>query len=165
MSNFELRPRFRRKTHLSQTEITDRIQKHLDEENSSVVGYISEHHVILKIPAKDRHYWSPELHLEIEAEGNVSIIKGLFGPRPSVWFMFVFFYTLLGFISMVIMIVGFSRLNLGLSSQILWALPIILVLIGLVYSTAKTGQKLGHDEMYILYYFTEDCLEKNWERI
>ena len=166
MSNFEIRPRFKRSTSLSQNEITDLLQKALNEnDSSSVIGYMSDHHVFLKIPEKDRHYWSPELHLEIEEQKNSTLIRALFGPSPSVWFLFVFFYCVLGFASLVIMIMGFSQLNLGLSARILWFLPILIILFLLAFSTAKAGQKLGHDEMHLLYDFVEDALNKNWTRV
>jgi hypothetical protein len=166
MANFEIRPRFKRIVNLSESEITNLLEKALEENDaSSVIGYISDHHVFLKIPEKDRHYWSPELHLEIDAQKESSLIRGLFGPRPSVWFMYIFFYTLLGFISMVILIMGFSQLNLGLPARILWVMPILLLLFILAFSTAKAGQKLGHDEMHTLYDFVEDALEKKWERV
>ena len=165
MANFEIRPRFKRTTNLSQNEIVSRIQNALNLDDSLIVGYIVDHHIFLKIPQKNRHYWSPELHLEIEEKEPTNIILGLFGPNPSVWFMYIFFYTLLGFISLVIMIMGFSQLNLGLSAQILWALPVLLILFILAFSTAKAGQKLGHDEMHLLYDFVEDALDKEWERV
>ncbi|MCR9285751.1 MAG: dolichyl-diphosphooligosaccharide--protein glycosyltransferase subunit STT3 [Bacteroidetes bacterium] len=166
MANFEIRPRFKRSTNLTEPEITELLQKALDEnKSSSVIGYISDHHIFLKIPEKNRHYWSPELHLEVEEKKEKTLIRALFGPRPSVWFMYIFFYCLLGFISMVILIMGFSQLNLGLSARILWVMPIIIILFLLAFSTAKAGQKLGHDEMHLLYDFVEDALEKRWERI
>ena len=55
MANFEIRPRFKRSTNLTEPEITELLQKALDEnKSSSVIGYISDHHIFLKIPEKDR---------------------------------------------------------------------------------------------------------------
>ncbi len=165
MANFKIRPRFSRKTRLPISEITTRIKSALEDENASIIGYVMDHHIFLKIPVKDRHYWSPELHLEIEELESSSLIKGILGPRPSVWFMYVFFYSFLGFISVIVMIVGFSQLNLGLPGRILWVLPILLVLFLFAFFTAKAGQKLGHDEMHALYDFAEEAIDVEWERV
>jgi len=165
MANFEIRPRFKRQTPLSQKTVTEKIEKALKAPDAPVVGYAADHHFFLKIPAEARHYWSPELHLELEENESGTLIRALFGPSPSVWFMYLFFYALLGFAAMVVMIMGFSQLNLGLPAGILWILPVLLGLFLFAFFTAKAGQKLGHDEMHLLYNFLEDALEKNWERI
>ena len=158
-ANFEIRPRFKKTISLSEEEIVERFQKALKQPNAPVTGTVVDHHIFLKIPAHQQHYWSPQLDLEIEETEEGSLIRGLFGPKPSVWFMFVFFYILLGFISMVVAIMGFSQLNLGLSAKILWLLPISLVLFLFIFFTAKTGQKLGKDEMFLLYDFYENTLK------
>jgi len=148
-----IRPRFRIKSSLSKEEIVGRIHKKLEQQKGKVVGIQIDTHIILKIPIAQQHYWSPQLDVEIETIDNQSIIKGLFGPRPSVWFMYVFFYSVLGFIGVMVMIMGFSQLNLGLSARILWLLPLLTILFLIAFSTAKAGQKLGANEMLFLYQF------------
>jgi hypothetical protein len=52
-------------------------------------------HVFNKIPKQKQHFWSPQLHLEINEdydEKKTSMIYGLFGPNPTVWTMFMFFH-------------------------------------------------------------------------
>ncbi|MCB0470576.1 MAG: GTP-binding protein, partial [Flavobacteriaceae bacterium] len=49
-----------------------------------------DNHVFIRLPKQDQHFWSPQLHLEIlDNQGNGSILKGLFGPNPTVWTMFM----------------------------------------------------------------------------
>lgn len=160
MEKIEIRPRFHYSSALPQDQILQLLQSALAEEQAPVKGRVVDQHVYLKIPAQDQHFWSPQLSLEVEAEGDGSIVNGLFGPRESVWLMYIFFYALLGFLIMIVMIMGFSQLNLGLSARILWALPVLLLLLGLAYGTAKTGQKLGHEEMNLLYDFFRRSIEK-----
>lgn len=154
MSDIAIRPRFQLSSNFSQTELLEKIRNALNQPDAPIKGTIVDHHVILRIPVKDQHYWSPQLDLEIEEQAdNVTRIKGLFGPSPSVWFMYVFFYSVLGFVSVVVMIMGFSQLNLGLSARILWILPITTILFIFAFLTAQAGQKLGHAEMKRLYDF------------
>lgn len=159
MSGIEIRPRFKRHTKLSEAEILELFKKGL-EDNSGVRGYFVDHHIYLSIPKKDQHFWSPRLAVEVvsDVEGVETEIRALFGPSPSVWLMYVFFYSLLGFLSMIVLIIGGSRWNLGLSAGILWFFPVLLILIAAAVLTAKTGQKLGHDQMWRLYNFFNDTL-------
>lgn len=162
MGKIEIRPRFQRKVSCAQQDILERFKLALAKKEAPIKGTFADHYIYLKIPPADQHYWSPQLTLNVEEEidGSCSV-NGLFGPRSSVWMMYVFFYTILSFAALFISITGFSQMNLGLSAQILWILPILLILFGFAYGTAKTGQKLGHDEMHLLYDFFEDTLKDN----
>jgi len=153
VSELAIRPRFRQLSKLPPQAIIQKLQQALEQPDAKVKGTIINQHIILRIPLAEQHYWSPQLDLEIEESTNGSLIKGLFGPNPSVWFMYIFFYSVLGFVSMMVMIMGFSQLNLGLSARILWVLPITGLLFLLAFSTAKAGQKLGEEEMQRLHGF------------
>jgi len=162
MEKIEIRPRFVRKVDCEQAAIIQRFKLALAQKDAPIKGTFADHYIYLKIPPTDQHYWSPQLTLNIEEEidGGCSV-NGLFGPRSSVWMMYIFFYTVLSFAALFIAIMGFSQMNLGLSARILWMLPILIILFGFAYGTAKTGQKLGHDEMHLLYDFFENTLKNN----
>lgn len=158
MTTIEIRPRFQKSVNLVQKDILNRFQEALDSEVIPVRGYIVDHHIVLKVLEEDRHFWSPQLDLEIEEQEEGCLIKGLFGPHPSVWFLFVFFYAFLGFVSLVVMVMGFSQLNLGMSARILWFLPLAGIIFLLVFSSAKTGQRLGRAQMHQLYEFFQKTI-------
>ncbi|WP_143473687.1 hypothetical protein [Flavilitoribacter nigricans] len=153
MEKIEIRPRFQYSSPLPPEKVLQALEEALSRENAPINGLVIDHHVYLRIPHEDQHFWSPQLALEVEAAEEGSQINGLFGPRESVWLMYIFFYALMAFLSVIVMIMGFSQLNLGLSARILWALPVLLALFVLAYLTARAGQKLGHDEMHLLYDF------------
>jgi len=155
----EVRPRFQLEVPLSQEETLQRIRNALDKKMLSIRGLVVDHHVTLKIPPEDQHFWSPQLDLEVEEREEGSLIRGLFGPKPSVWLMFVFFYSLLGFIAVIVSVIGFSQMNLGLSAGILWLLPVMAFLVIMVYLSARAGQKLGEGEMLLLNDFLRQALE------
>lgn len=161
MEKIEVRPRFHHNTALPPEKVIALLKAALASEEAPVKGLVVDQHIYLKIPQEQQHFWSPQLNLEIENEenGTGSRINGLFGPRESVWLMFIFFYALLGFAIMIVSIMGFSQWNLGLSARILWALPILLLLLVFAYFTAKAGQKLGRDEMDTLYHFFRDSID------
>lgn len=148
-----IRPRFKLPNATPSELLIQQITQALMEQDAPIKGTVAGHHITLRIPVDKQHYWSPQLDLEIEEQAEGSLIRGLFGPSPSVWFMYVFFYSILGFASLIVTIMGFSQLNLGLSARILWILPVTLVLFIFAYSTARAGQKLGEEEMRELYNF------------
>lgn len=156
-----IRPKFSIPSKLSFNEIVEKVKLALDDTNAPVKGTVLESHIILKIPLAKQHYWSPQLDLNIEETRNGSLIKGRFGPRPSVWLMFIFFYSILAFISLMIMIMGFAQMNLGMSAHILWGLHITGVTFLFVFFTAKVGQKLGQAEMIRLKEFLLTTIEHN----
>ncbi|MEM6316646.1 MAG: hypothetical protein AAF960_03195 [Bacteroidota bacterium] len=153
-----IRPRFRFTHPLPPNQIINDITQALQANATTVKGTVVAPHITLRIPLAERHYWSPQLDLVIEKRDEGSLVRGLFGPSPSVWFMYVFFYSVLGFVSLMVSIIGFSQLNLGLSAKILWILPIVLVLFLLTYSTARMGQRLGNAEMKLLYKFAQEAI-------
>ena len=160
MEPITIRPRFKHETTLPLDQVLTTYQVALKQETSPVTGFVANNHVYLRIPAKEQHFWSPQLNLEVIETEAGSIIYGLFGPRESVWLMYIFFYTLLGFAALVITIMGFSQMQLGLSSRILWALPVLALITFFAVMTARTGQKLGKDQMNLLHQYYRDILGK-----
>lgn len=156
MSTLEIRPRFRRIADLTPDAFLERMNLALADTSEGVTGTINENYLTLRLPTEDQHFWSPVLNLSVHPHEHGSSIRGLCGPRPSVWLMFVFFYSFLGFAAMIIMVMGFSQLNLGLGAGILWLLPVIGLVIGLMYLTARAGQRMAREEMHRLFdvYFT-----------
>ena len=160
MAAIEIRPRFQKRVALSQAEALQRLQQALDHTDDEIIGMIADHHVVLKFPLAKQHYWSPQLALEVEEAEEGALIRGLFGPRPALWLMFMVIYAILGTLSLFIAIIGFSQLSLGLSAHILWALPAAAGVALFLYFSAKTGERLGQDEMERLQHFLNEALEQ-----
>ena len=154
----EIRPRFQRQVNLSPSETLQRLRAALRRPGSEIIGIAVEHHVVLKFPMEKQHYWSPQLALEVEEAEGGALIRGLFGPRPSVWLMFMFMYSILGVICLFVSITGFSQLSLGIAAPILWVLPAAAGLALFLYFSAKTGERLGQDEMHRLHNFLDQAL-------
>jgi hypothetical protein len=159
MSMVEIRPRFKQVVTMAPEEVLARLEFAKEKPETSVRVVMVDHHVTLKIPAEEQHYWSPQLSVTIDAEGeNSSLIRGLFGPRPSVWLMFTFFYSVIGAICLFVAITGFAQLSLGIPAPVLWTLPVGAVLALVLYFSAKAGERLGREEMYVLKNFLDEAL-------
>ncbi|MCB0572673.1 MAG: hypothetical protein KDC66_23055 [Phaeodactylibacter sp.] len=158
MSVIEIRPRFQQQLAMSPSEVIERLRAALQQPGIDIIGAFMEHHVVLRFPPEKQHYWSPQLALELEEMEGGALLRGLFGPRPSVWLMFMFMYSILGLLSLFVAIMGFSQVSLGLSAPILWTLPIAAVLALFLYFSAKTGERLGRDEMLQLQNFLGEAL-------
>jgi len=161
MSSFRIKPRFKYKSSLSLDELSDLIKKGLEDEERVCEYQFIPGSLRIRIPEEDRHFWSPELTLSIEKdnEGN-SVIIGRYGPSPGTWTLIVAGYAALGLLIFFIGIYGSARMSLGLSSSILWLLPVLGVLMLALYITAQFGQKLGAEQMYQLHFFFQNVIGK-----
>lgn len=160
MTAIDIRPRFQQEVPLSAEETLARLRTALKQSDSPIIGFVADHHVTLKIPYEKQHFWSPQLALEVEAQesGQGALIRGLFGPQPSVWLMFMFMYSVIGVICLFVAITGFSQMSLGIPAPVLWVLPVGAGLAIFLYLSAKTGERLGRDEMHQLKGFLDDTL-------
>ena len=71
-------------------------------------------HVFIKFNKKNMHFWSPQLHLEInEVDDNNSRLYGLFGPNPTLWTFFIFIHFGVGTFFVIFGIWGLFICSLG----------------------------------------------------
>jgi hypothetical protein len=119
-----------------------------------------DHYLVITIPQERRHYWSPQLQIELEDNGNGTVhVSGLITPMPAVWTLFAGIYT-------TILVMGFFGLMFGLAQLQLditpawgmWSLPLSAGLIGLVYAAAMIGQSIGREQTRELTAFLDQCL-------
>ncbi|MFY0643333.1 MAG: hypothetical protein JXR19_02595 [Bacteroidia bacterium] len=162
MSSFKIRPRFRQQFESSPKEmeglIRDRIEH--DNEQHKIDAVFSGHHIILKIPTSEQHYWSPQLSLSLEDENEGTLVRGMYGPPPSVWTMFAFGYFALAVAFVVTGIAAYSYHLLDISTKLVWLLPAYLVAALILYMVAQFGQKLGAEQTYTLHHFYEETVGK-----
>lgn len=149
-SKLRLRPRFRELVNMTPDTVKNRIRETLEGNSDKWSGKIVDNHIILKIPIQQQHYWSPQLTLELENQDGRTLIRGLFGPKPGVWTMFVFFYSAIGFLTLMALIFGLSQMMLNMEPYGLWAVPIGIVLLTGFFVMSKVGQRLGNDQMHQL---------------
>ncbi|WP_420582333.1 hypothetical protein [Reichenbachiella sp.] len=138
--------------------IAIQLEDGLKANDHGIYGTVIDGHATLSLPKRDQHYWSPQLNLSFESSDNGNVLRGLYGPRPEVWTMFVLFYSMIGFAALVILVIGYSNWTLGQSAQILWAVPVLTVIFLTLYLVSYFGQKMGRKQMIELHTFVEKTL-------
>ena len=158
MTSLRIRPRFSQIIPDSQEKIEEKVKLKLKEPQNDCVGSVIPGFIVLKIPHTERHYWSPQLSLSLEEHEEGTLIRGLYGPNPTVWAMFTFGYSALGIIALFITIVGFSNKSLGIEAPILWVLPVLAGIALILYFVAQTGQKIGVEQTFTIHHFYEETI-------
>jgi len=158
MTSFRIRPRFQIVSPESEAELVQRLRQRVAEGECACRVSIIPGFIVLKIPADARHYWSPQLSLSLEETEEGTLIRGLYGPNPTIWAMFAFLYGAIGLLALFIGIVGLSAKSLGNPAPVLWALPVLGVAAVVLYVIAQTGQKLGAEQTFTLHHFFESTV-------
>jgi len=154
-----LRPRFK----FEVTTHNEKLLKGFDETRTNQTEFIVsriDDHVFIKFPKKDQHFWSPQLHLEINEEGkDKTIVHGLFGPNPTVWTMFMFFHFIVAALFLGFGIWAYTNISLGNTYAIQLFLMLFMILIWIVlYFAGRIGRSKGKPEMYKLHDFMKKTL-------
>jgi len=155
MSSFRIKPKFKHYTDLNYEELEKLIKEELAKSEDTCVYRFITGHMKIQIPEEDRHYWSPELNLNIEEEDGKTVVIGRYGPDPKTWTTIVVGYAILGLLTFFIGIYGSAKYSLGLNATILWLIPLFILLALGIYIIAQFGQKLGAKQMYQLHFFYE----------
>ncbi|MBO6535943.1 MAG: hypothetical protein JJ966_06935 [Balneolaceae bacterium] len=158
-----VRPRVRFYSTLSSDEIITEIRRQLRSGVCNCNGQVTKNFATIYPPEEDQHYWSPQLTITIEEDEQGTLVRGLYGPRPAVWTMFVFFYSIIGFATIIVAMIGLSFRTIGQPAGILWAVPGLILLFLSLYLVAYFGQRFGHKQMTRIHRFLEGCVGQQIE--
>ncbi len=145
-----LRPRFEVEVARAPQQVLRGLEAALADPDGPCRGRIVGRHALLHVREDLRHTWSPYLDLEVEPWGEGALLRGRFGPHPSIWSFFAALYAICAFVALGGLVVGLSQLSLGFPAWGLWAVPGALVLAAVVYVVALTGQRLAQAQMHAL---------------
>jgi len=154
-----LRPRFKIELEQNNESILQEFETTKTSQKDFIISRVNDH-VFIKIPKDKQHFWSPELHLEIsEIDQNKSMLQGLFGPKPSVWTMFMFFHFIVAGLFLAFGIWAYTNWSLksDYAIQLLIAFLMILTWVAL-YFIGRIGKATGKDQMHLLYDFMNKIL-------
>ena len=117
-------------------------------------------HVFIKFNKEQSHFWSPQLHLEInESEKGESKIYGLFGPNPTLWTFFMFLHFGVATIFIVLGVWAYSSASLDRSYTLQVGLMIFMVLLWFaLYAIGRAGRSKGKPQMKELHVFMNNIL-------
>ena len=158
MTSFRVRPKFRKECACKPKELVESINKRLETKHDQVEGKVFLTHGLFRILPEHQHFWSPQLNVSFEETDDGTVLRGMYGPHPTVWAVFLFGYAILGLALFFTTINGLVKYSLHIESQILWLLPFFLGGLAILYFVAQTGQKMGVEQTFQLHHFFEESI-------
>ncbi len=156
-----LRPRFKFEVEATNETLLKGFEQQKETQTDFVVTRIDDH-VFIRFPKTEQHYWSPQLHLEINENGeNSSTVYGLFGPNPTIWTMFMFLHFVVAGLFIAMAIWAYTNITLDKSYAIQLFLTLLMVVVWFtLYFVGRMGKSKGTPEMYKLHAFMRDTLRE-----
>ncbi len=150
-----LKPRFSFELKEPKEAILEKFSNALLKGSDNFRGKVVGNHVVIDVAKADEHFWSPQLQIEVESTNQkASIIKGLFGPKPQLWtlFMFIHFGVALAFAIFVTML--YTDLSLDREYSLSLFLTILMPVIWIsFYLFGRWGKRKGYKQIMKLYNF------------
>lgn len=155
-----LRPRFKIELSKNNQSILKDFEALKSNQSEFIITRL-DHHVFIKFSKEKQHFWSPQLHLEIdEIDDNSSLLHGLFGPNPTVWTMFMFLHFIVAGFFIAFGIWAYTNWSLKQSYAIQVSLMLLMVVIWVVlYFAGSIGKASSKNEMRALNDFMHLALE------
>ena len=160
MSSFRIRPRFREVTNLTEAEIKSRIESEVNRADSMFSASFSPGFFVVEIAEEEKHYWSPQLSISLQQVEDGVILRGLYGPKPTIWALFFYIYAALGILAFFLGIYVLTRISLDLETHLVWFFPVIGVIAIVFYFIAQFGQKIGSQQMFSLHQLFEAVMKE-----
>ena len=157
-----LKPRFKMEMKEEEAEVLDKFKNQFATKECKYCGKVVNHHVVIDVPKEEDHFWSPQLHLEVEKnEQNTTIVRGLFGPKPTVWTMFMFVHFAVAIAFFIFLVIGYSKWSLKGDYTFAMIMCISMVVLWFVlYVMGQLGKKKGYKQMLELDDFMKKVLSK-----
>jgi hypothetical protein len=155
-----LRPRFKMQLNRSNESVLKDFEKSKSEQKDFIVNR-SDDHIFIKFPSHKQHFWSPQLHLEINEETQETCtLHGLFGPNPTVWSLFMFLHFFVAVIFIGFGVWAYSNWSLKNPYGMQVSVMFLMVLVWfLLYFAGRMGRLKGKDEMHLLHDFMNHVLK------
>ncbi|MCD6543705.1 MAG: ABC transporter ATP-binding protein [Flavobacteriaceae bacterium] len=157
-----LKPRFKIKVDEDKEIVMDRFRDNLKDINCKYCSKIVDNHIVIDVPKEEEHFWSPQLHVEVENEKEQTIVKGVLGPQPKIWTFFMFLHFAVAIAFFVFFVMFYTKWSLKqdyIFSMIMFiAMPVIWLLL---YFVGQLGKKFGYDQMVELHDFLMKTINKD----
>ena len=156
-----LRPRFKIEIPKSNISVLSDFEKTKSAQTDFVVTRVDDH-VFIKFPKHKQHFWSPQLHLEInEVDKDSCLLHGLFGPNPTVWTMFMFIHFFVAGLFIAFGIWAYTNWTLDHSYALQLSLMLLMVVVWFgLYFAGQVGKTSSKEEMHKLNNFMNGVLKK-----
>jgi len=161
MNKILLKPRFKLELDTEKQVVIDKFTDNLNSENCDYSSKISGNHIFIDVPENEYHFWSPQLHLEIEGHKNGSLIRGLFAPKPTVWTFFMFLHFIVAVCFLVFFVIAYSKWSIGVNYSFAFGMCLVMVLLWFIlYFSGQLGKLKAINQMDELRIFIKDTLKE-----
>lgn len=157
------RPRFKVYTKATKNELITLIKKHLESKTKTVGGYANQEFAMVRLRKDKDKYWAPQLQIrweEDEDHPGVNVVRGVIGPRPNIWTMFMFFYGLSGALIITLGSYAVSEYYVKGSSVWIWSIPFAVLLALGTYIATKVGQSIAKEHLIEINNFVDEIFEE-----
>ena len=152
-----LRPKFEVESKKSVAEILERAKTLKSELKSDYQIKIIDEHLYFYFSKEKRKYYSPFLHLELEANEGKTTVKGLFGPEQLLWTLFMFLHFIVAGLFLVFSMMAYTHWSLNQSIVLdVVVMTFMVVFWILLYVIARINREKGVPQMHEL----EDLMYK-----
>jgi len=152
-----LRPKFEVESKKSVAEILERAKTLKSELKSDYQIKIIDEHLYFYFSKEKRKYYSPFLHLELEANEDRTTVKGLFGPEQLLWTLFMFLHFIIAGLFLVFAMMAYTHWSLNQSIVLdVVVMTFMVVFWILLYVIARINREKGVPQMHEL----EDLMYK-----
>ncbi len=156
-----LRPRFKMELKQNNQSVLEAFEACKKSQSEFIITRIDDH-VFIKFPKAEQHFWSPQLHLELnEINQNSCTLHGLFGPNPTVWTLFLFLHFIVAALFLSFGIWAYSNYVLNTDYTLQIALMIFMVIIWFaLYFAGRLGRNASKNDMHKLNDFMHRVIDK-----
>ncbi len=144
-NQIQLRPRFEKSVANSLTSIIANAKELSSSLKPGIIINNLDEHIWIYIGKENKKNYSPYLHLELEElpNGNTKV-KGLFGPDPALWTLFMFFHFVVAGIFIIFGVFAYSNWTLGQPFGIHLTIMLLMIIAWFsLYFTARSNRKKG----------------------
>lgn len=155
-----LRPRFKMEINENNESILKRFEATRNDKSEFITTRV-DNHIFIKFPKEKQHFWSPQLHLEIDyAEEGSSLLHGLYGPNPTVWTMFMFLHFMVAGLFIAFGIWAYTNWRLNTEFAVQLSIMFLMILIWFVlYFAGRIGRDTSKKDMFMLRDFMNKTLK------
>ena len=152
-----LRPKFEVESKNSVDKILEKAKQLKTELKADYQIKIIDEHLYFYFSKEKRKYYSPFLHLELEANEDKTTVKGLFGPEQLLWTLFMFLHFIIAGLFLVFAMMAYTHWSLNQSIVLdIVVMTFMVVFWILLYVIARINREKGVPQMHEL----EDLMHK-----
>jgi hypothetical protein len=154
-----LRPRFKFEVNANNETLLKGFEEMKQNQSQFILSRVDDH-VFIRFPKQNQHFWSPQLHLEINEKDNKNAtVHGLFGPNPTVWTLFMFLHFVVAGLFFGFGIWAYTNATLKTDYGVQVTLTLLMIVLWFVlYFAGRIGRSKGKPEMYLLHNFMKETL-------